>query len=63
MEVAEILKRAKTDANCYETEKHKATVAVENTTKSKCDLDPVSIRRKHFKPSARGPVLPHQLSI
>ena len=40
MEAAEILKRAKTDANCYETEKHPATVAVANTIKSKCDLDP-----------------------
>ena len=42
LEVAEILKQAKTDANCYETEKHQATVAVVNTTKSKCDLDPES---------------------
>ena len=42
LEAAEILKRAKTDANCYETEKHQATVAVANTTKSKCDLDPES---------------------
>ena len=42
LEAAEILKRAKTDANCYETEKHQATVAVVNTTKSKCDLDPES---------------------
>ena len=42
MEVAEILKRAKTDANCYETEKRQATVSVVTTTKSKCDLDPES---------------------
>ena len=38
LEAAEILKRAKTDANSYETEKHQATVAVVNTAKSKCDL-------------------------
>ena len=40
LEAAEILKRAKTDAHCYEIEKHQATVAVANTIKSKCDLDP-----------------------
>ena len=40
MEAAEILKRAKTDANCCETEKNQATVAVANKIESKCDLDP-----------------------
>ena len=38
LEAAEILKRAKTDANCYETEKHQATVAVVSAANSKCDL-------------------------
>ena len=42
LEAAEILKRAKPDANCCETEKHQATVAVVDTTKSKCDLEPES---------------------
>ena len=40
LEAAEILKRAKTDAGCYETEKNQATVAVANKIESKCDLDP-----------------------
>ena len=33
LEAVEILKRAKTDANCYETEKHQGTVAMANTIK------------------------------
>ena len=40
LEAAEILKRAKTDANPYEREKNEATVAVANRIESKCDLDP-----------------------
>ena len=42
LEAAEILKRAKTDANSYETEKHQATVAVVSAAKSKCELSPES---------------------
>ena len=42
LEAAEILKRAKTDANSYETEKHQATVAVVSAANSKCDLSPES---------------------
>ena len=40
LQAAEILKHAKTDANCYEIEKNQATVAVANKIESKCDLDP-----------------------
>ena len=40
LEAAEILKCAKTDANCYETKKNQATAAVANKIESKCDLDP-----------------------
>ena len=42
LEAAEILKRAKTDANCYETEKNQVTVSVVNMIKLECDLDPES---------------------
>ena len=40
LEAATILKRTKTDANCYETEKNQASVAMANTIELKCDLDP-----------------------
>ena len=42
LKAAEILKRAKTDVNSYETKKHQATVAVVSAAKSKCDLSPES---------------------